>query len=125
MKKLLLPIRPKYVKQILEGTKQVEYRTWERKDPTVNNVLIYQSGDIRKIVAEFHISGIIQGTPEEVWDQTNSVGGITRKAYFKYFEGHDIAYAYRISDLDIFENPLELKDIGLNKAPMRYQYVEI
>ena len=31
MKKLLLPIRPKYVNQILAGTKKVEYRTKIRK----------------------------------------------------------------------------------------------
>ena len=42
MKKLLLPIRPKYVNQILAGTKKVEYRTKIRKDALVNQILIYQ-----------------------------------------------------------------------------------
>lgn len=125
MKKLLLPILPEYVKQILEGTKRVEYRKIVRKDTSVNQVLIYQSSDIRKIVAEFRISEIIQGTPEQVWNMTNDVGGITKEDYFQYFKDKSVAYAYRISDLEIYEEPINLKDIGIDKAPMCFQYVDL
>lgn len=125
MKKLLLPIRPKYVEQIFVGNKRVEYRTRIRKDFTVNQVLIYQSFDVRKIVGEFRISGIIKGTPEEVWCKTNHIGGINKEDYFKYFSKSDVAYAYQIEDLVIFEKPMALSEFGLNKAPMSFQYVYI
>ena len=104
MKKLLLPIRPKYVNQILAGTKKVEYRTKIRKDALVNQILIYQSCDVRKVVGEFRISGIIQGTPDQVWNATKNVGGISEESFFKYFKNKETAYAYQISDLIVYDN---------------------
>ena len=47
MRKLLLPIKPKYVDAIIAGTKRVEYRTRIRKDPEVTTALIYRSGDLK------------------------------------------------------------------------------
>lgn len=125
MKKLLLPIRPKYVEQILAGIKKVEYRTKIRKDDSVNQVLIYQSGDIRKVVGEFRISGIIQGTPKEVWRMTKDIGGISMEDFFKYFHKSKMAYAYQIDDLVVFEKQISLEQLGLSKAPMSYQYVSV
>ena len=125
MKKLLLPIRPKYVNQILAGTKKVEYRTKIRKDALVNQILIYQSCDVRKVVGEFRISGIIQGTPDQVWNATKNVGGISEESFFKYFKNKETAYAYQISDLIFYDKPISLEDLGLHKAPMSYQYVDV
>lgn len=125
MKKLLLPIRPQYVKQIFEGTKTVEYRTRVRKDINVNQVLIYQSKDVRMIVGEFHIDGILQGTPEQVWYATKNVGGISEESFFNYFKNKQTAYAYQISDLTVYDKPISLEDFGLHKAPMSYQYVDV
>lgn len=125
MKKMLLPILPKYVKKILEGTKLVEYRKKIRKDSSVNQVLIYQSNDIKMVVAEFRISGVIGGPPLEVWNQTKNIGGIDQKAYFEYFGKSEKAYAYQISDLRIFESPISLEKLGIKKAPQCYQYVDV
>lgn len=125
MKKILLPILPKYVRKIIEGTKLVEYRKKIRKDTSVNQVLIYQSNDVKKIVAEFCISGVIEGTPLEVWNQTKNVGGIDRKAYFKYFAGKEKAYAYKISNLQIFEKPIPLEKLGIRNPPQSFLYLEV
>lgn len=125
MRKLLLSIKPKYVKQILAGTKLVEYRKQTPKDTGVVNVLIYQSNDLMKVVGEFTIAGIIEGSPREVWDQTHEVGGICEKDYFSYFNGYEKAYAFRISKLKVYDTPIPLDRIGVNRAPMSYQYVDI
>lgn len=125
MRKLLLSIRPEYVRQILEGTKRVEYRTRVRKDTSVNQVLIYQSQDVRKIVAEFRIAGVMEGSPQEIWEKTKEMGGIEEKAYYHYFRNNTVAYAYRICDVKLFETPISLDQLGIDKAPMSYQYVEI
>lgn len=124
MRKLLLSIKPKYVKQILAGTKLVEYRKRTPKDIGVEKVLIYQSNDLMKVVGEFRIAGIIEGSPREVWDKTHEVGGICEKDYFAYFNGYDRAYAFQISELRVYDTPLPLLEVGVSRAPMSYQYVE-
>ena len=124
MRKLLLSIKPKYVDAILAGTKRVEYRTRIRKDPEVTTALIYRSGDLKKIVAEFTIGGIIEGSPEQVWEQTKDFGGIEEKDYFRYFATRDIAYAYQICNLVIYPEPIPLAALGIEKAPMSFMYIE-
>ena len=73
MRRLLLPIEPKYVDAIIAGTKTVEYRTGKRKDAKVTTALIYRSGDQKKVVAEFVIGSIIEGTSKQVWEQTKAI----------------------------------------------------
>ena len=73
MRRLLLPIKPKYVDAIIAGTKTVEYRTGKRTDAKVTTALKYRRGDLKKIVAEFAIGSIIEGTPKQVWEQTKAI----------------------------------------------------
>lgn len=124
MRKLLLSIKPKYVDAILAGTKRVEYRTRIRKDPEVTTASIYRSGDLKKIVAKFTIGGIIEGTPEQVWEQTKEFGGIEEKDYFRYFANRDKAYAYQICNLVIYPEAIPLAALGIEKAPMSFMYIE-
>lgn len=125
MRKLLLSIKPQYARQILAGTKKVEYRKQSPKDADVKHVLVYQSNDIMKVVGEFIIDEIIEGTPQQVWEQTNEVGGISERDYFAYFEGLEKAYAFKIGQLIIFDNPISLEEIGVRCAPMSYQYIDV
>lgn len=124
MRKLLLSIKPKYVDAIITGTKTVEYRTRTRKDKEVTTVLIYRSGDLKKVVAEFTIGGIIEGTPQEVWERTKTIGGVEEKDYFRYFSNKDRAYAYQICNLVVYSKPIPLCSLGVDKAPMSFMYIE-
>lgn len=125
MRKLLLSIKPKYAKQILVGTKLVEYRKQTPKDTGVEKVLIYQSNDLMKVVGEFKIAGIIEGSPRAVWYKTHEVGGICEKDYFAYFDGYEKAYAFQISELQVYDTPVSLQELGVSRAPMSYQYVDV
>ena len=124
MRKLLLPIKPKYVDAIIAGTKRVEYRTRIRKDSEVTTALIYRSRDLKKIVAEFTIGGIIEGTPEQVWEQTKEFGGIEKQDYFRYFAYRNKAYAYQICNLVIYPEAIPLSSLGIEKAPVSFMYIE-
>lgn len=73
MRRLLLPIKPTYMDAIIAGTKTVEYRTGKRTDAKVTMALIYRSGDQKKVVAEFAIGSIIEGTPKPVWEQKKAI----------------------------------------------------
>lgn len=124
MRKLLLSIKPKYVDAIIAGSKTVEYRTRIRKDARVTKVLIYRSGDMKKVVGEFDIGRIIGGTPEQVWEQTKELGGIARSDYFRYFANRNRAYAYCICNLKLYSDPMSLCSLGINKAPMSFMYID-
>lgn len=124
MKKILLPIKPKYVEQILSGKKKVEYRKRLASQGNVDRVLIYASSPVKLVVAEFTIAERLQDTPSRLWEQTSHFGGITHDAFTKYFEGCSVAYAYSISKLYIYSRPIPLSDYGLTKAPQNFCYIE-
>ena len=99
MRKLLLSIKPKFVKQILLGTKKVEYRKKIHLDRSVTRVVVYESSPTKRVVAEFEIKKIMKSNPIQLWNETHEEGGISKDEFFSYFKGHDIAYAYQIGEI--------------------------
>ena len=64
---------------------------------------------------------VLKGTPTEVWQKTKTYSGIKKEWYDQYFEGRATAYAIRIKNLVIYNEPKELPF----HAPQSYRYIEI
>ena len=124
MKKILLSIKPEFAHAILNGTKKVEFR--KRMPLSLNEgcVLIYSSFPEKKIIGEFRFSKILCETPEVLWRMTSRDGGISKNFFDKYFLGKDKAFAFYIDKVTRFENPYDLKDFGVTRAPQSFQYIE-
>lgn len=123
MRKLLLSIKPQYVEEILSGRKKVEYRRRVHQANDVEWVLVYATSPIKRIVGEFKIKGILSNTPTGLWKNTCQISGISKSAYFTYFKDSEIAYAYQIDDIRVYETPLTLQDFGVSRAPQSFQYL--
>ena len=118
----ILSIKPKYVKEILEGRKKYELRKKVFKQD-VSIVYIYASAPTKKIVGSFKIGKIVEDDPRTLWDDLNEFLGIAKPDYLKYFQRCEKAYAIEITELKKFE-PLEPKDTIENfKAPQSYSYL--
>jgi|GEM_PF-315518 len=122
--KAIISIRPKYAEQILNGTKQFEYRKTSIKCP-VSSVLLYATYPIHKVIGEFTFSHIISTTHEELWQQTQHAAGITKDDYDHYFSGRKVAHALAITSVTRYPQPLELeKHYGIYYAPQSFMYYE-
>lgn len=121
--KILMSIKPKFVKEIFEGTKVFELR---RKIflKKINTVIIYESSPTKKIVGEFIIDGIVSDTPNKIYQKYNKYLGIDKENYFEYFKNTNIAYAIKIKKVIKYEKELTLVDFNLERAPQSYQYIE-
>ena len=120
---MLLSIKPVYVKKILEGKKKYEFRKFHCKDG-VDTIIIYSTAPEKKVVAEVPLLDIIEGDVEYVWQQTKPEGGITKKAFKEYYKDKEIATAYKLGDVVVYDEPKELSDFGLNYAPQSFAYIE-
>lgn len=137
---VVLSIKPKWVSKILSGEKTVEIR----KDSPAKSGLrfktyIYSSSPVRNVVGEFLCNGICKETisastadrvllrmlegscvsPEELFDylrlpQTLGVGSSDIERDF---------YLWNISNLQIYDKPLELSYLGIQRPPMSWGYV--
>lgn len=124
MKAILLSIKPQYVNQILEGNKKYEYRKSLAKKKC-DTILIYSSSPVKKIVASAKIDNTISDSPTSLWKKTKKYSGICYSDFMEYFQCREIAHAYKLSSIHIFETPFELKDFGIKTAPQSFLYVEI
>lgn len=118
-----MSIKPKFVKQILAGTKLFELRKRNFK-LEVKTVIIYESSPTKKIVGEFIIDKIIRDTPQKIYLDYSEKLGISKKEYFEYFRNINVAYAIKIKKVIKYEKELTLSDFNVKKAPQSYQYIK-
>ena len=122
--KVLLSIKPKYAKQIFQGTKKYELRKKVWNLGTKNIVVVYASEATKKIIGEFYSTKVISDTPEKIWNKYKDKLGISEEEYFKYFEGRTVAYAIKIKNFIKYKVPISLKEIRDTRAPQAYMYLE-
>lgn len=121
---VILSIKPQFVREIIAGRKKFEFRKKIFKQP-VKKVYVYSSSPECRLVGEFEIGKIVQGTPVSVWNQTNKQSGITRSFYDIYFLNKTIAYALEIKTFRKYKTPVDpLSVINDFSPPQSYQYVE-
>jgi predicted transcriptional regulator len=104
---VLLSIKPKYVKEILSGVKQYEFRKQIFKNESAKTVFIYSSSPQKKIVACFRVGKIVEGHPDYLWEQFREVSGLSEEEFFEYFLDRDTGYAIRIDELEQFAEPID------------------
>jgi type I restriction enzyme S subunit len=122
---VLLSIKPKYVRAILDGTKKYEFRKQIFRDRSRETIFIYASSPTKRIVGYFRPGEIIEGHPEFLWEQFWDVSGIEEDAFFEYFEGKENGYAIRIDELERFGTPIDPHEIFERfVAPQSFCYVD-
>lgn len=122
MCRMLLSIKPEFVKNILSGTKEYEFRK-RRPRNEVDCIIIYSTAPTKQVVAQAEVEEIVEGSPDEVWNIAHNSAGISKNFYDSYYEGRDTAIAFKLKNIIQFDTPKELSDYGLTCAPQSYAYV--
>lgn len=122
MRRILISINPEHVKNIIDGSKRFEYRTRVAKKD-IDSIVVYSTYPEMKIVAEVEIDGILCMTPEKLWEKTKEYSGITKAFFDEYFKNREIAYAYELGIVKVYDEPFGLIDFGIKTAPQSYMYL--
>lgn len=106
----ILSIRTKYVNEILKGNKKYEFRkSTFKKD--VEEVFVYATKPIGKIVCKFYVGEIIEDKPDRLWEDFRDFSGLTEEEFFVYFRGRKKGVAIEIKDIEKFTEPIDPKMI--------------
>ena len=124
MCKILIPINPEYVDEILSGNKKYEYRKIKAKRGNIDKMIIYSTSPIMKVVAEVDVEEILEDSPEKIWEQTKEYSGTTKDFYSKYYKNKKNAIAYKLGHIKVYEKPKKLSDIGINYVPQSFVYLD-
>lgn len=123
--KVLLSIKPEFVAKIESGEKIYEYRKTIFRHPDIKTVVVYATFPICRIVGEFAIEKIESGTPQEIWQETHTRGGVTKRFYDNYFNKSDVAYAIKIGGYRKYPSSMKIEEIYPNMtAPQSFKYIK-
>lgn len=120
----ILSIKPIYAKQILAGTKKVEFRKRSFKEK-VRRVYIYASVPVKQIVGYFTFTEIDEDTPANLWEKYKDVGGIAKEDFFSYYANNERGCAFVINTVTSFKqgkNPNDFIDDFV--PPQSYVYLD-
>ena len=121
-KKILISINPEHVQNIIKGIKKYEYRNIAAKQG-ISSIIIYETTPVKRIVAEAEIIDVLMYSPEELWKLTKKESGISKKFFDEYFEGREIAYAYKLGEIKVYDEPKTLLEYGIKAAPQSFVYI--
>ena len=119
---VLLSIKPDFVKRIFAGEKRYEFRkrAFMRR---VNNVVVYSCSPVSRVVGEFSVGNVLEGSPNEIWRQCRRFAGITKKEFNAYFAGKSTAYAIEIHSLTRYPEELILSETYHCRPPQSFMYL--
>ena len=122
--KVLLSIKPEFVREIFQGRKKFEYRK-NVFAKHVSQVVVYSTKPEGLIVGEFSVKEILSDTPEKLWKKTAIVSGITKEFFDQYFEGREKGYALRIENPVLYKKTINPFDVFTSfVAPQSFKYLE-
>ena len=98
----------------VKGTKELANFLKKNKDLT----------PVKKIVAEAEILDVLEMSPEELWKETHKESGITKRFFDKYFKDREVAYAYKLGKITVYDTPVELAELGIKNAPQSFVYLK-
>ena len=122
MSQMLLSIKPQYVEKIIAGKKKFEFRKFHCRDG-IDTIVIYATAPTKKVIGEVSLIDIIEGDVEYVWHETKGFGGILKKDYKAYYKEREVAIAYRLGDVTLYDEPKPLTDLSLDYVPQAFAYL--
>lgn len=123
MTKVMMSIKPEHVENIFKLTKRYEYRKTKCK-LDVDEIVIYCAAPVSKVVGTARIRKVLEGTPEEIWEQTKDRSASTYEAFMEYFTGREHAVAYQLGVITQFAKHQELKEYKIWNVPQSYIYLD-
>ena len=62
-------------------------------------------------------------TDKHVWHETKRFGGVLKRDYLAYYREREIAIAYQLGEITLYEKPKKLRDLGLDYVPQSFAYI--
>ncbi len=122
MSRMLLSIKPEYVKKIVSGKKKYEFRKFHCRDE-IDTIVIYATAPTKQVIGEVSLLDIIEGDIEYVWHETKGFGGILKRDYKAYYKEREVAVAYHLGEVTLYDEPKKLIDLGLDYVPQSFAYI--
>ena len=119
----LMAINPEFARQILSGTKKVEFRK-RQLARDIDTVMIYETSPTQQIVGEFTTRSAVIDAPAQIWAKFARVGGISQADFSAYYDASATAVGINIESVRRYRRPVDLAELDPRPAiPQSFSYV--
>ena len=121
---ILMSIKPQYADAIARGEKRIEFR----KQPiakTVKKIYVYSSYPKKRIIGYFDVEEVVCDTPSILWNKYSSTGSISKKSFFKYFNGKTSGFGILFEKFHSLIEEKDPKEFDISfRAPQSFCYID-
>ena len=123
---LLLSVKPRFARAILEGRKTVEVRRRFPEVPAGTSILLYSSSPERAVLGTVRLRRATRVDPKLVWETYADDIGIEEDALADYLAGADTSTVLQVEYPELWSEPISLdllrKMIGV-EPPQSFRYL--
>lgn len=120
---IMLSIKPEFIDKIMTGEKRFEYRRMLPTNP-VENVIMYSTYPVSKVVGMFSVKRIISTSPDKLWAITKDKSGISKEYFDRYFKDKLFAHAFEIETVYPYNTPIDVSlFLESGKPPQSFCYI--
>jgi len=120
---VILSINPKWCNKIVSGLKTKEVRKSEPKIKCPFKCYIYSTHPVKKVIGEFICDYISRGYSDLV-DVVDAKESCLSPAEIIQYANGKSPYFWNITELNVYDNPRDIEDFGIKKAPQSWCYVK-
>ncbi len=114
---LLFSLKPQFADLVITGEKRVEFRRRFSRNMEGFLAYFYISSPIRCIMFSSLLSKVHYSDVNDLWKRFNTIGGVSEKDYFDYFNGTNNGYAIELDNVKILSKILSLDSIRNRYMP--------
>lgn len=115
MNKILISVKPKYIKEILIGKKIIELRKRVGKSFLPDSeIYLYSSSPVKALVGKAHIKCVEKIDMHSVNERKPYIlhaACITESDFDAYFKGSEFVFLIYLRDVSVFKKPLILDEL--------------
>lgn len=118
-----MSIHPEYANAIFDGRKGFEFRRVLFKED-VREVVVYATSPVSRVIGKFEIEDIYTDSPNELWEKTENLAGVTKEMFDNYFRDRAKAFAIKVLNPVRFSKSQPLSNyVPSNTPPQSFCYV--
>ena len=105
---VLLSVRPRFARALLQGTKTVEIRRRFPDVPADTTVVIYSSTPDKAVLGTMTSAGVARSTPTQIWRDYSTVMELTRAQLTDYLHGATECSVLKLDQPLLWDLPVPL-----------------
>lgn len=108
---LLISVKPRYARAILEGRKTVEVRRRFPEVPPGTTVVLYSSSPERAVLGTVRLKQTSTVPSDRVWEMHSDAIGIAEDALGEYLDGAEASTLLEVEDPKTWARPVSLASL--------------